>query len=118
MRPGPPRRPTITRAIAAQAAPAAANASSTPARYSGSQTNGPTALPANLKAPTTEIAPPRVSGALCTASVVSPAQMNAEPAPAASQSAAITTTLPARPRAATIAAHVSAPMVTTGAGAE
>ena len=47
---------------------------------------GAAALPANLKAETTDVAPARLAGTASIVSVLSPAQMSDDAAPAASHS--------------------------------
>ena len=49
---------------------------------------GAAALPANLKAETTEVAPARLAGTASMVSVLSPAQISDDAAPAASHSSA------------------------------
>src|SRR2546430_16895768 len=73
---------------------------------------GAAALPANLSAETTEVAPARFDGTASTASVLRPAHATVEPAPATNQRAAVTPADPATPSAATTPAHTSEPAIT------
>src|SRR4051812_15690489 len=80
----------------------------------GSHTIGAAALPANLNAENTEVAPARLPGTASTASVFKPAHTSEEPAPAANHSAAVTATVPAAPMAVTSTAQLSDPVTATG----
>src|SRR5215213_6744122 len=80
----------------------------------GSHISGAAALPANLNAEKTDVAPARLPGTASTASVFSPAHTNDEPAPAANHSAAVSATLAAAPIDATSPAHASDPQTATG----
>jgi hypothetical protein len=74
--------------MVAVTAAAARNASPLEPWYSGSQTSGATAVPANLAAANTETAPARLAGTASNATVFRPAQSSADPAPASSHNAA------------------------------
>src|SRR4051794_38160295 len=73
---------------------------------------GAAALPANLSAETTEVAPARFDGTASTASVLRPAHATVDPAPATNQRAAVTPADPATPSATTTPAHTSEPAIT------
>ena len=74
---------------------------------------GAAALPANLKAEMTEVAPARLAGTASMVSVLSPAQMSDDAAPAASHSSVRPATVPAAPMSATSTAQMTAPATVT-----
>src|SRR5512132_2367539 len=75
---------------------------------------GAAALPAHLKAETTDVAPARLAGTASTVSVLSPAHTSVEAAPAASHTAVRPATVATTPSAATSTAQATAPYTATG----
>src|SRR5919201_4758499 len=94
-------------------APAARNARRGSLEYSGSHIAGAAALPANLNADTTEVAPARLAGTASTINVFSPAQTRVCPAPAPTQNAVRAAAVCAAPTRPTSSPHARSPQNVT-----